>query len=172
MSDEVRVFEEKPFTIAIFTTIALLVVWVLSAVLVAYLGPPTPDSKFARMGITSSGSVWTFFFLISLFVLALVWLMISFMKHLTIVCDTEGFTVYSKSFWDSAETERKFKWSDALGTYHKPGNKGAKSLMVMLPGEELHLMGMTILNKKEYDELASLFDERIRAAHETRSTRV
>ncbi len=171
MSDEVQVFEEKPFTIAAFTTVFSLVIWVLLAVLVAYLGPPTPNSKFARMGITSSGGIAAFLFVIFASVLALVWLMISFMKQRTIVCDAEGFTVYSKSFWDSAETERKFKWNDALGTYNKPGTKGAKSLIVMLPGEELRLMGMTILNKKEYHKLVSLFDERIRAAHEGPSRR-
>ncbi len=164
MSDETRVFEEKPFTVANVVTLLCLLIWVGLAILVAFLGPPTANSDFARMGLRSSAGISAFLFAVFAVVLGIVWLTVSFFKAQTIVCETEGFTIYSKGFWDSGETVRAFKWTDATGTEIRRGPKGSQSLVVILPGEELLLMNRTIMNTKEFSAIEGLFAERIYAA--------
>ncbi len=168
MTDERSVFEENPVKTAIAATVFSMAFWMLLVWLVWFFGPLPPNSKLVRLGITSTGGAAVFLFFVFAFVLAILWLTVSFSKRLTIVCDPVGFTVYSKSFWDQAESIRVFKWSDATGTYIKPGTKGSRSLVVMLTGEEMHLMSNTIFNSKEFSELESLFEKRIAEAHPRR----
>ncbi|MBK7708656.1 MAG: hypothetical protein IPN69_19110 [Acidobacteria bacterium] len=162
ITEQERVFEENPYTIGIFVTVFMACFWFVMILILANVGQPAAHGKFARMGITTTSGVAVFLFLVFSFVLAIVWVMLSVMPRLTIVCGSSDFTVFSRTFWRSSETMRTFEWKDVSGMEVKTGAKGAKSFVVAVNGEELVLMNRTIFNAGEFKEIERVFEEEVR----------
>ena len=162
ITEKDQVFEENPYSIGIFVTVFMVCFWIVLIVILANVGPPAADGKFAKMGITTTSGVAVFLFLTFSFVLAILWASLSVMPRLTIVCGSTGFTVFSRTFWQSSETVRRFEWKDVSGKEIKSGAKGAKSFVVAVNGEEIVLMNRTIFNAREFREIERVFEGEVR----------
>lgn len=141
----------------VFVAIMMAVILAILAVILVNIELP-PNNKLWKLGIRTGGGFVTFLSFIFSFLVLLMWFIASFFRKQMIICDANGCLIVGKSFWESAEHETRFQWSEVTAMRVKDGSrKGDRSFFIEVHGAEMRLMSRTIFNKKEFGELVGLF---------------